>query len=180
MKRTALILAGAAVFDLGIMAVAAQAQSRTQAPVPRTGGPGSPGSTGGGAVVAPTGSGGCTPSGVVVPGSAGRPCAPALKLAEDLDIFKIDSVNTVESCLARRGEVVMQEGQRQCQLPNRDPAARGTPIGAPGGPGGPPVGPLPDDPSRLATGTNPEGRQGVRLPPVGNRRPGASPPVRQD
>lgn len=83
MKRTALILAGAAVFDLGVMTVAAQAQQQTRPPrvsIPTTStGPTVPGPGAGGAVVDPTGpggSGGCTP-GSPIRGGTANPCGPA-------------------------------------------------------------------------------------------------------
>jgi hypothetical protein len=75
MKRTALILAAAAAFNLGVMAVATQAQQRTQDPPPRQPVPASPGPMSGAAVQAPGGPGGtddCTPR----PGGAPRPCPP--------------------------------------------------------------------------------------------------------
>lgn len=81
MQKTALILAGAAVFDLGVMVVASQAQ---QAPLP--------------------------PSSFQIGGSADPSRA--------VDMFlKIDRVNSVQACTARRGEVVMREGVQQCRLP---------------------------------------------------------------
>lgn len=83
MKRTALILAGAAVFDLGVMTVAAHAQQQMRPPtvrIPTTStGPTVPGPGAGGAVVDPTGpggSGGCTP-GSPIRGGTANPCGPA-------------------------------------------------------------------------------------------------------
>ncbi|MDZ4364153.1 hypothetical protein [Brevundimonas sp.] len=87
MKRTALILAGAAAFDLGVMVVAAQAQDRRSAPVEEVKISGSgltqstdrvaPGAASGGAVQDPTGTGGCIP-GPPLPGGTANPCAPAV------------------------------------------------------------------------------------------------------
>ncbi|MDP3656001.1 MAG: hypothetical protein Q8R45_03420 [Brevundimonas sp.] len=98
MKRTALILAGAAAFDLGVMVVASKAQ---QASLP--------------------------PSSFSTGGSAGQSRA--------VDYFlKIDQLNSVQACVARRGEVVMHEGSQQCRLPG--PAGSANPRAAPNaGPG---------------------------------------------
>ena len=111
MKRTALILAGAAAFDLGVMAVAVQAQQQTQ--TPRSTGP--------------------APSG---PGQD----AAGLKAFEDLAVrhetyIKIDPVNTIQACTARRGQVVTHEGAQQCRIPTPDAAAPsiGNPTRRPGG-----------------------------------------------
>ncbi len=162
MKRTALILAGAVAFDLGVMAVAAQAQQQTQAPpvrIPTTStGPTFPGSGEGGAVVDPTGpggNGGCTPGGVPRPGRPSEPCGPAaitdqaaqgnltavLPTAEGVPFkeqrvtyFKIDRVNTIQACRARQGEVVRHQGAQQCRIPPPPPAAVGNPsLPRPGG-----------------------------------------------
>lgn len=131
MKRTALILAGAAVFDLGVMAVAAQAQQRTQTPPVRSGptasGPPSPGPMPGVAVQDPTGpggTGGCIPTpGRPGTGGTANPCAPGV-IAETTDhkhretiFIKVDQVNTIQACTARGGEVVRREGVRQCRIP---------------------------------------------------------------
>ena len=167
MKRTALILAGAAAFDLGIMVVAAQAHQGLQDPPPSraddfvnqglitnsnnklqvdvppsrpTDGTAVPGTTSGAvAVWDPTGTGGCTPGGPLSSGTA-NPCAPGAisdqaaagnlsanapraqaspgKMANFVHI-KIDRVNTIQACRARRGEVVMLEGAQQCRVPAR-------------------------------------------------------------
>ncbi|MDO9588906.1 MAG: hypothetical protein Q7J13_13350 [Brevundimonas sp.] len=145
MKRTALILAGAAAFDLGVMAVAAQAQQQTREP-PRISGPGAGRETApsGLAVQDPTGpggNGGCTPG---LPNSGGStgPCTGApvaisdqagaaggqeprrsagpggnIKWDIEYRFFKIEAALTPRACIARRGEVVMHEGVRQCRLP---------------------------------------------------------------
>lgn len=95
MKRTALILAGAAAFDLGVMAVAVQAQTPpttrsdefvNQGLITNSNSkltaqdrqPASPGTASGAAVVDPTGpggNGGCTPGGPI-PGGRPNPCPP--------------------------------------------------------------------------------------------------------
>lgn len=79
MKRTALILAGAAAFDLGVMAVAAQAQEQRSAPADdyKIGGtalPQSPGTPSGSAVRDPGGPGGTGGTGGCTPGGAGSGC----------------------------------------------------------------------------------------------------------
>ena len=124
MKRTALILAGAAVFDLGVMVVAAPAQDRTQTPTPRTPGPASP-------------------------GQGQDRTASGIRVFEDLAIIgtpdthtkygpveylKIDGVNTIRACRARQGEVVRLEGVQQCRLPTPAAPAVGNPnLPRPGG-----------------------------------------------
>jgi hypothetical protein len=177
MKRTALILAGAVAFDLGVMAVAAQAQQAGDPPPSSSGtnineglitntnskfptqpstGTVSPGPrTGGTAVWDPTGTGGCTP-GSPLSGGTANPCAPGaiggqitdqaaqgnLSLAtptaggdgprdhkgDSYTYFKIDRVNTLQSCRARQGEVVRHEGAQQCRIPPQPPAAVGNPT----------------------------------------------------
>ena len=110
MKRTALILAGAAAFDLGVMAVAVQAQQQTQTPL----------STG--------------------PAPSGPGQERGIKPFEDLSsrhetYIKIDRVNTIQACTARRGQVVTHEGAQQCRIPTPDAAAPsiGNPTRRPGG-----------------------------------------------
>lgn len=100
MKRTALILAGAAAFDLGLMAVSAQAHPRQdpstrvddfvnqglitnsnsklpeRSAQPDSTGPVSSDSPSRAPVVDPTGTGGCTPGSPLSSGTA-NPCAPA-------------------------------------------------------------------------------------------------------
>lgn len=156
MKRAALILAGAAAFDLGVMAVAAQAQQAGAPPVriPTTStGPTFPGPGEGGAVVDPTGpggNGGCTPGGVPRPGRPSEPCAPAAisdqaaqgnltsfmrtSPSDELKIkmlgatyIKVDRVNTIQACRARQGEVVMHEGAQQCRIAAPEAPAVGSP-----------------------------------------------------
>ncbi|MBX9803708.1 MAG: hypothetical protein K2Y04_13240 [Caulobacteraceae bacterium] len=157
MKRAALILAGAAAFDLGVMAVAAQAQQAGAPPVriPTTStGPTFPGPGEGGAVVDPTGpggNGGCTPGGVPRPGRPSEPCAPAAisdqaaqgnltsfmrtSPSDELKIkmlgttyIKVDRVNTIQACRARQGEVVMHEGAQQCRITAPEAPAVGNPL----------------------------------------------------
>lgn len=108
MKRTALILAGAAVFDLGTITVAAQAQQVTQQPLVRP-----------------------STNVAVAPGRAPPPSTAPAVTADGTDLYmkfgraafvKIDIVNTVRACTARRGEVVVHEGVQQCRIaedPNR-------------------------------------------------------------
>lgn len=102
MTRTALILAGAIAFDLGVMAAAAQAQQRTQGPAPRSA-PTSTGPVSGGAVVAPAGTGapgGCTP-GLPGPSGATGPCAGAPPMGIVLaDAIKDMSANANKSTVA--------------------------------------------------------------------------------
>lgn len=93
MKRTALIFAGAAVFDLGVMTVSAQAQQTTQSPLIRPG-----------------------------TNAASQDQANSNRdhKHERTIFIKIDNLNTVRACTARRGEVVVHEGVQQCRLPTPD------------------------------------------------------------
>jgi len=121
MRRTALILAGAAVFDLGVMAVAAKAQESSR-PSPGT------------AVADP----GRAPNRDHIDQDAQFACAngqhirdrpgacraapsdPSGPAAQStaVDMFlKIEGLNTVQACTARRGQVVRHEGSQQCRLP---------------------------------------------------------------
>lgn len=123
MRKTAIILAGAAMFDLGVVVVSVQAQESAR-PSPGT------------VVTAPR----TTPNrdhidqdaqltacanGKHIPDarlSACRatpadPSGPASQ-TRAVDMFlKIDRVNSVQACTARRGEVVRHEGVQQCRLP---------------------------------------------------------------
>lgn len=123
MRKTALILAGAAMFDLGVVVVSVQAQESARP---------SPGSV----VTAP----GTTPNrdhidqdaqvtacanGKHIPdarlsacrATSSDPSGPAGQ-TRAVDFFlKIDRVNSVQACMARRGEVVRHEGVQQCRLP---------------------------------------------------------------
>jgi hypothetical protein len=109
MKRTTLILAGAAIFDLGVMAVSAQAQQRTPDHAPQAG---------------PTTSG---------PVSSGQASRIGDHKGEQTIFIKVDRVNTVQACIARRGDVVVQDGVQQCRLPGPDAPAIGNPTQRPGG-----------------------------------------------
>lgn len=94
MRKTAIILAGAAMFDLGVVAVSVQAQESLRP---------SPGTVG-------TARG--TTSNPESSGPAGQTRA--------VDMFlKIDRVNSVQACTARRGEVVRHEGVQQCRMRER-------------------------------------------------------------
>tara|TARA_R110000850_G_scaffold86799_1_gene186740 strand:- start:158 stop:502 length:345 start_codon:yes stop_codon:yes gene_type:complete len=109
MKRTALILAGAAVFDLGIVAVSAQARQAAQdaALVPRP---------------------------IISGPDASRQASSSSEHKGERTIFiKIDNLNTVRACTSRRGEVVTVEGVQQCRLPAPDAPAIGNPTQRPGG-----------------------------------------------
>jgi hypothetical protein len=135
MKRTALILAGAAAFDLGVMAVAAQAQQTGDIPPTRpTHGSPMGGPIFGLSVQDPTGTGGCTPGGPLSNGTA-NPCGPAALSGEGTRgkhfpvlHIRIDRVNTIQACRARQGEVVMHEGAQQCRIPDPAAAAIGNPT----------------------------------------------------
>ena len=118
MRKAAIILATAAVFDLGVMAVAAQAQQQTREP-PRSSGPGA------GQGTAPSGS------------------EDIFKQSLSFNYQKIDFEYTAQACIADRGEVVRREGGQQCRLgaPGRPTAgandgASGLAVQDPTGPGG--------------------------------------------
>ena len=124
MRKAAIILATAAVFDLGIMVVASQAQQQTREP-PRSSGPGA------GQGTAPSGSG------------------DIFKQSLSFNYQKIDFEYTAQACIADRGEVVRREGSQQCRLgapdpepPTRRPRHWPRPSACPVPPGGT-VGPLP-------------------------------------
>lgn len=126
-KKTTLILAGAATFDLGVMAVAAQAQQQTRESPPisgRSAGPETaPQASGAQGPTAPGVNGGCTPGLPNTGGSTG-PCTPAPslvrkageKVVEYLHL-KIDATLSPRACVEQRGEVVMHDGVQQCALP---------------------------------------------------------------
>lgn len=158
MAHTALILAGALALNLGVMAVAAQAQQQADPPPlhtstppvegvlnwtrtapndPTSPGPASPGPMGA-EVRVQDGPGGCIPR-PGVPGNDGaaNPCGPGgirLQYDEGIQYSAIDRTNTVQACRARRGQVVMHQGRQQCRLPPPPPAAVGNPgLPRPGG-----------------------------------------------
>jgi hypothetical protein len=92
MRRTAFILAGAAIFDLGVMAVSAQAQQA--GPASRV----------------------STPDGHSA--SGGEPVDAAPRQAATVDYFlKLSAAYPARSCTAARGQVVTHEGVQQCRLP---------------------------------------------------------------
>lgn len=123
MRKTAIILAGAAIFDLGVVVVPVQAQQSSRPPA-------------GTVVTAP----GTTPNrdhidqdapvtacanGKHIPEaplSACRadpsdPSGPASQ-TRAVDMFlKIDADFTARACASRRGAVVRHEGVQQCRLP---------------------------------------------------------------
>lgn len=123
MRKTALILAGAAVFDLGIVVVSVQAQESSRP-------------SAGTVVTAP----GMTPNRDPIDQDAqitacangkhfpreqlsacranpSDPSGPASQ-TRAVDMFlKIDDRLTARACTARRGEVVRHEGVEQCRLP---------------------------------------------------------------
>lgn len=107
MKRTALILAGATIFDLGTVAVTAQAKQTTQSPTLR--------------------------SGTNITPSPGQASSIIENKGEQTIFIKIDSLNTVRACTARRGVVVVQDGVQQCRLAAPDAPAIGNPTQRPGG-----------------------------------------------
>lgn len=116
MRRTALILAGAAAFDLGVMVVTAQARPVQDPPTTRRG-----------AVTDPSGTRDCTDRRPGVPCTAGPAPSPALqadgKFRHEYVFIKIDAALPLRACIARRGEVVEHEGVRQCRLPAADAGA---------------------------------------------------------
>ncbi|MDZ4364154.1 hypothetical protein [Brevundimonas sp.] len=116
MKHKALIFAGAAVFDLGIMAVAAHAQ--TPPPTTRSTGPTSPYQEQGG-----------TASGLRVFEDLAIIRTPGHEVKYDpVRYLKIDSVNTIRACRAQQGEVVRHEGMQQCRIPAPVAPAVGSPT----------------------------------------------------
>ena len=142
MKRTALILAAATAFDLGVMAVAAQAQQQTRTSpvrIPTTStGPTIPDAASGAAVREPGGSGGCTP-GSPLPGGTANPCAPAAiggertpdlpGLGRHAEAGGLDYWFDIpaRACTARGGVVATREGVQQCRIPNPAAPAIGSP-----------------------------------------------------
>ncbi|MDP1914244.1 hypothetical protein [Brevundimonas sp.] len=119
MKKTAVILATAAVFDLGVMVVAgqarpqAQAQAQAQAQDRATPGPDNarPWT---GKHLPRTEPSACRATG---PGGSSDADCPAGQ-ARGTDFFlKLDSLDAEQACTTRRGSVVIVEGVRQCRLP---------------------------------------------------------------
>ena len=88
MRKTALILAGAAVFDLGVMVVGAQARQQSPTPPPTPGVP-----------------------------DQGTARGQHIKHGPEFVFIKLDQALTARACGARRGEVVRHEGVQQCRLP---------------------------------------------------------------
>ena len=123
MRKAAIILAGAAIFDLGLVVVSVQAQESRR---PSTGTVGTaPGTTSNrdhidqDAQLTACATGKHIPE---APLSACRAAPPESSgpagQTRSVDMFlKIDRVNSVQACTARRGEVVRHEGVQQCRLP---------------------------------------------------------------
>lgn len=120
MRKTAIILATAAIFDLGIVVVASHAQ---QAPDTR--------SCANGKHIPDAQLSACRDT---APFNPSGPSGPAGQ-ARTVDMFlKIDRVNTVQACTARRGTVEVVEGQRQCRLSSDGASSLSGPAGSlPGG-----------------------------------------------
>lgn len=171
MKRTPLILAAALVFNLGIMTAVAEAQQRGQAPTPRSGstsaGPVSPGSTSGAGVWDPTGTGGCTPGGIPGSGGGGIPCGAAATDTVTVYTFKLlpgipcifngrpcGTQQFALACTDAGGSIQVRNRQTGCYLPETEAPRLERAVA---------------DQVRALTARS-----------SGNRRPGASPPVRQD
>ncbi len=123
MRKTAILLAGAAIFDLGLVVVSVQAQEGLR-PSPGTVGT-APGTTSNrdhidqDAQLTACATGKHIPE---APLSACRAAPPESSgpagQTRSVDMFlKIDRVNSVQACTARRGEVVRHEGVQQCRLP---------------------------------------------------------------
>ena len=92
MKTSAIILAGAVAFDLGVLVVAGQAAEAPKAPKAPA------------AATAP-----------VAPGVA----LNFEKIKVDYIYIKVDLLNTVKSCEHKHGKVVEVEGVAMCRLPNK-------------------------------------------------------------
>ncbi|MDI1325684.1 MAG: hypothetical protein PSV23_02685 [Brevundimonas sp.] len=123
MRKTALILATAAAFDLGIVAVTAQAQQVTQQPlirpgtnVPASEGQDARGTTGTGDERAGA-LGTVTLSGSTDNGVRQSSRDRYIDKSNPVAFIKIDLVNTVQSCIGRRGAVITVDGVQQCRLP---------------------------------------------------------------
>lgn len=163
------------------------APQRSQTPpvrIPSTStGPTFPGPGQGGAVIDPAGpggSGGCTPGGISSAGGLGNPCGPAAyppfhyeRLPHDRCVLshvpegtvvlrRIRCSGLVTSCTASGGTVEQSADAISCRVPPQQverfrqsigPLSTGPTIPAPGG-------------------------SALRVPPSGNPRPGASPPLR--
>lgn len=131
MKTTVLILAGAVAFDLGVVAVSAQAQQQATAPAGRAAHvPSNPNRSGDSGTIIQTP---WLPPVPTPPGVEGSVSATKyIDKSEPVIFIKMDTVNTVRACEARRGEVVVHEGVQQCRLPaaevpaGREPSLRGT------------------------------------------------------
>ena len=123
MKKTALILAGAAAFDLGVMTVSVQAQESLRPS------PGSvvaaPGTTSNRDNIDQDAQLTACANGKHIPDARLSTCratpsdsSGTASQTRSVDMFlKIDRVNSVQACTARRGEVVRHEGVQQCRLP---------------------------------------------------------------
>lgn len=123
MRKAALILAGAAAFDLGVMAVSVQAQESLR-PSPGTV-VAAPGTTSNRDHIDQDAQLTACANGKHIPEARLSTCratpsdssGPASQ-TRSVDMFlKIDRVNSVQACTARRGEVVRHEGVQQCRLP---------------------------------------------------------------
>lgn len=157
MKNAALILASVAAFDLGVMAVAAQANPGMQNPPTRSDdfvnqglitnsnskigakkaekedGPVVQDSTSKTKVYDPTGTGGCTP-GSPLSGGTSNPCAPSANALSNkrgkhfpTTYIRVDKVNTIKSCTARGGEVILHQGVQQCRISAPETKTLGNP-----------------------------------------------------
>ncbi|MDI1325685.1 MAG: hypothetical protein PSV23_02690 [Brevundimonas sp.] len=123
MRKTAIILAGAAMFDLGVVVVSVQAQESAR-PSPGTVVT-APGTTSNRDHIDQDAQFIACADGKHIPDarlSACRatpsdPSGPAGQ-TRAVDFFlKIDRVNSVQACIAQRGEVVTRDGVQQCALP---------------------------------------------------------------
>ena len=123
MRKAAIILAGAAIFDLGLIVVSVQAQESLRPP------PGAvvtaPGTTSNRDHIDQDAQLTACADGKHIPDARLSACraspsassGPASQ-TRSVDMFlKIDRVNSVQACTARRGEVVMRDGVQQCALP---------------------------------------------------------------
>lgn len=101
MRKSALILAGAVVFDLGVMVVSGQARTPPPQEANRSA------STGGGSTNQ-------WPKGNNIPSPQAR--ADYLKRSDGYLKIKLDGINTRQACLARSGRVIDYEGVQQCEI----------------------------------------------------------------
>ena len=135
MRKTAIILAGAAMFDLGVVVVSVPAQEvfRPSSGTFVT----APGTTSNRDHIDQDAQRTACANGKHLPEAQLSACrdnapdsaSPAGQTRAADMFLKIDRVNSVQACTARRGEVVRHEGVQQCRLPASAGSGMGTSPG---------------------------------------------------